>query len=247
MEWKSELYDTSQAFVSEYGKDLISLVPKKTGSILDLGCGTGDLTQKLNEFCNQVIGIDGSKEMIATARSKYPNLHFDVMDACQIPWQNEFDVIFSNAVFHWIPNQKLLLEKIIRALKENGLLICEFGASGNISQIETAYRTVLKSYQNHYENPFFFPTVEAYSHLLREAGFTIEKIYDYDRPTPLPDGKNGLRKWMLQFFSESLSVYDPDQQNHIFEDVEQLLFEKMYNGTTWTADYRRIRVVSRKA
>ena len=83
MKWDSRLYDKSQAFVSEYGNELISFIPlNKQQCILDLGCGTGDLTQKLNEISSCIIGIDSSKEMIQAAKEKYPHLNFEVMDAC---------------------------------------------------------------------------------------------------------------------------------------------------------------------
>ena len=105
---------------------------------------------------------------------------------------------------------------------------------------------VLESSSKEYKNPFYFPTVEEYSTLLQAAGFKIEKIYDYDKPTPLPDGKDGLRKWMMQFFADRLSMYDEAKQMVIFENVEKILEKKMFDGTKWTADYRRIRVVAHK-
>ncbi len=247
MKWDSRLYDKSQAFVSEYGNELISFIPlNKQQCILDLGCGTGDLTQKLSEISSCIIGIDASKEMIQAAKKKYPHLNFEVMDACHLQWKNQFDVVFSNAVFHWIADQERLLKGIYVALKNNGKLVCEFGASGNIAQIEKAYGLVLESSSKEYINPFYFPTVEEYSALLQTAGFKIEKIYDYDRPTPLPDGKDGLRKWMMQFFADRLSMYDKAKQMVIFENVEKILEKKMFDGTKWTADYRRIRVIVHK-
>ena len=247
MKWDSTLYDKSQSFVSEYGKDLLSFIlPDKQQHILDLGCGTGELTKKLSEISKCTIGIDGSKEMIEAAKAKYPDLDFKVMDACCLQWKDQFDVVFSNAVFHWITDQKQLLTGIYSALKDSGKLVCEFGASGNISRIEKAYGIAVEQYQNEYKNPFYFPTVAKYSALLQEIGFKIEKIYDYDRPTPLPDGKDGLRKWMIQFFADSLAVYDEAQQSAIFEGVENMLEKDMFDGTKWIADYRRIRAIARK-
>lgn len=243
MKWNSTLYDKSQSFVSEYGSDLISLIPKdKKQCILDLGCGTGDLTQKLSEISENVIGIDGSKDMVAAAKLKYPHIHFEEMDACNLAWKNKFDVVFSNAVFHWISDQMQLLKGIHATLKDGGMLICEFGANGNISQIESAYQSVVTSYQS----PFYFPTTKRYSTLIEEIGFDLEKAYDYDRPTPLPDGKDGLKNWMKQFFAGNLSTYNKTEQEEILENVQQMLEGKMFDGTKWIADYRRIRVVAHK-
>ncbi len=247
MKWNSTLYDKSQSFVSEYGKDLVSFISRNPKQhILDLGCGTGDLTQKLSEISSRVIGIDGSKDMIEAAKAKYPHLTFEVMDACHLKWTNQFDVVFSNAVFHWIANQKQLLNGIHTALQDGGKLVCEFGAHGNIAQIESAYISVVAPCQREYKSLFYFPTVEEYSSLLRQMGFEIESIYDYDRPTPLPDGKDGLRKWIIQFFAGDLSRYNQNEQSVIFNSVEKILEKKIFDGTKWTADYRRIRVIAHK-
>lgn len=193
MKWNSELYDNAQSFVSEYGKGLITFIPQKENQkILDLGCGTGDLTQEIAKkiSCN-VIGSDNSEEMIIKAKEKYPTLDFFVYDACKIPFESEFDVIFSNAVFHWIPDQNALHQSIYNALKENGMLVCEFGGYKNIQNISNAFGKAIAKYGDNYSSPFYFPKVENHVKVLENAGFIIDKIYDYDRPTILPKVKQG--------------------------------------------------------
>ena len=92
-------------------------------------------------------------------------------------------------------------KKIHRALKPKGKLICEFGAHGNISIIENGFRRALQEIGVDYRSKFNFPTVEDFEDLLHQNGFVIEQIYDYDRPTPLKDGAQGLHHWAIQFFS----------------------------------------------
>ena len=219
MKWNSELYDDAQAYVSEYGKGLITFIPQKDNQkILDLGCGTGDLTQEIaNIFSCNIIGSDYSKEMIVKAQEKYPTLDFSVCDACEIPFENEFDVIFSNAVFHWIPNQIALHKSIFNALKPTGMLICEFGGYQNIAKISNAFGKAIAVYGDVYKSPFYFPQVEVHAKILEESGFTIEKIYDYDRPTVLPNGDLGLRQWVCQFFSTDLNMYDEVKQEENYD------------------------------
>ncbi len=248
MKWNSSLYDNAQAFVSEYGKDLISFIPKKENQkILDLGCGTGDLMQEIaNTFYCDVVGSDYSKEMIEKAKEKYPILDFFVCDACKIPFSDEFDVVFSNAVFHWIADQKALHQSIYNALKTEGLLICEFGAYKNIENISNAFSNALAEYGDNYTSPFYFPKVEQHIDVLQHTGFKIEKIYDYDRPTVLPNGDLGLRQWVSQFFSVDLLKYDDNKQEEILLSVEHELKPSMYDGENWIADYRRLRVIACK-
>ncbi|BFH17355.1 class I SAM-dependent methyltransferase [Paenibacillus melissococcoides] len=78
-EWRPELYDSKLGFVSVHGQNVIGLLQPKAGeAVLDIGCGTGDLTARIRESGAHVVGIDKSEAMIAQARSKYPELRFIV-------------------------------------------------------------------------------------------------------------------------------------------------------------------------
>ena len=80
--WKVGLYNQKHAFVHEYGKELIQLLdPKENEHILDLGCGSGQLTNEIGKSGAQVIGMDSSFEMISDAKNRYPDLGFFIKDA----------------------------------------------------------------------------------------------------------------------------------------------------------------------
>ncbi len=197
MEWNSSLYNRKHDFVAEYGKGLLEFIPdKKEQTILDLGCGTGILTAQLNNLGSKVVGIDSSRNMIDEAKEQFGDIEFKVCDALNLPYKEEWDIIFSNAVFHWISDHDILLKNIYRALKPNGMLICEFGAKGNIATIENAFADAYQRCGYVYPQKFNFPTVEQFGELLENNGFIIDKIYDYDRPTVLKDAEQGLSNWM---------------------------------------------------
>ena len=214
-------------------------------TILDLGCGTGALTAELAELCERIVGVDGSQNMINKAREEFGDIEFKVCDALALPFEKEFDVVFSNAVFHWISDHDALLKNIHKALKPQGLLVCEFGASGNIATIENAFAKACNSLGYGYEAKFNFPTAEDFGNLLEKNGFIIDRIYDYDRPTVLKDGEQGLVNWMKQFFVSELEVMPEQVQIMIFEKVEELARETLWNGEEWIADYRRLRAIAR--
>ena len=120
-EWNAVLYDSKHDFVAEYGKGLLEFVSEnKNQSILDLGCGTGTLTVQLSNFADIVIGVDSSASMIAKAKKQYSNMQFVVCDALALPFEKRFDVVFSNAVFHWIADYDALLKQIHKVSKPNG-------------------------------------------------------------------------------------------------------------------------------
>lgn len=133
--------------MAEYGKGLLEFIPdNKEQTILDLGCGTGVLTEQLKNFGTKVIGVDSSRSMIDKAKEQFDNIEFMVCDALDLPFEKEFDVVFSNAVFHWISDHDALLSNVRKALKSDGLLVCEFGANGNIATIENAFVEVCGSF-----------------------------------------------------------------------------------------------------
>lgn len=245
MEWNSALYDKQHDFVAEYGKGLLEFVPKNDEqAILDLGCGTGVLTARLADLCNRAVGVDSSQSMIEKAKKQFNNIEFMVCDALALPFENEFDVVFSNAVFHWISDHDMLLKSIRKVLKPQGLLICEFGAKGNIAAIENAFTKACNSLGYGYEPKFNFPMAEDFGKLLENNGFVIDRIYDYDRPTVLKDGEKGLVNWMKQFYASELAAMPEKIQAMVYEKVEELTRGILWNGEEWVADYQRLRVIA---
>jgi trans-aconitate methyltransferase len=244
MEWDARLYTNCHSFVSDYGRQLLDFVDAPQGRVLDLGCGTGDLTSELAKRCARVVGIDASAAMIETARLRYPELCFLVMDALQLDGIGKFDAVFSNAVFHWIAHQDALLTGIRHALHAGGRLVCEFGAKGNIGAIQKAYTDAAASLGKDYRSPFFFPSAEEYGALLRRHGFEVLHLLEYDRPTPLSGKEEGLRQWLRQFFAEDLKKYAPKEQERLFERVETALYGSLWVNSQWVADYRRLQAVA---
>ena len=95
----------------------LDLVGKE--SILDLGCGDGRLTAQIAKLVPEgnVIGIDASEVMIKSARKlEEDNLSFELKNINKLDYQNEFEVIFSNAALHWVKNHKISLKNCFKAL-----------------------------------------------------------------------------------------------------------------------------------
>ena len=247
MKWNADSYQNNHSFVAEYGKDLLSYVNKNKGQvILDIGCGTGQLTAELAKDGADVIGIDFSAEMIEKAIKNYPDVNFHVADATDLIYENYFDTVFSNAVFHWIKNQDALLKNIYKVLRDNGVLICEFGAHNNIYSIQKTFVDVIGKFGYTYESPFFFPTEGEYRSLLERNLFKVEFMKEFDRPTPLSHREFGMRNWLIQFLAKDVDNFSEEEKEQIFLAIERKLKPDFWNGSEWVADYRRIRVIARK-
>lgn len=246
MKWDAKLYDADHGFVSDYGRSLEELVPEGAASLLDLGCGTGTLTSELARRVPRVVGVDSSVDMIDEAKAHYPELDLRVADACVLPFDHEFDVVFSNAVFHWIPDHHTLLDNVARALRPGGALICEFGAHGNIAAIETATAEALGRHGFEHTQRFHFPTETEFESNLCQSGFTNISVISYDRPTPLSNGWQGLGHWMRQFFALDFEPLTQDERRMIVDEVENALAERLWDEgqNRWVADYRRLRATA---
>ncbi|KRM97112.1 methyltransferase domain protein [Liquorilactobacillus aquaticus DSM 21051] len=244
MEWNADDYDHKHDFVFKYGEKLLDYLPSEANKVLDIGCGTGELTAQIAARGYEVKGIDQSENMVQKAQLNFPNLDFVQGDILKMSLAKEsFDTVFSNAVFHWINDQPKLVERIHTMLKPGGLLICEFGAKGNIDAISTAFSIELNLLGKTYQSPFYFPSVSEYTALLKQNNFEIITAYEYARPTTLKDGYSGLRNWVKQFFATDLAKLD--NSDTVLEHLEDNLKDKLWKEDHWEADYRRIRVVAK--
>lgn len=247
MEWDAKKYNTTHDFVFKYGAGLLELVPKEPKKVLDIGCGTGALTSQIADLGHEVTGIDQSVNMIDQAKKSYPNLNFLQEDILNPSDQiGLYDVAFSNAVFHWIPDQDLLLKNIHRHLNTNGQLICEFGAVGNVQAIRGAFGRELKALNIPFEEPFCFTSIADYQLLLEKNHFEVVEILEYERPTPLKGGWSGLREWMEQFYATELGELSEEQKEQVLKNLERALKSSLWKFDHWEADYRRLRITAYK-
>lgn len=247
--WDANLYDYKHSFVSHLATDLINLLSPKTGErILDLGCGTGYLTDKIASYGANVIGIDSAATMIKQARKSYPNVQFEVLDTTKLPFTEEFEVIFSNAALHWITEPEKVVAAIWKALKPGGRFVAEFGGKGNIKAIISAVDNALQAfgYQPIASSFWYFPSIGEYGTLLEKQGLQLVSATLFERSTPLEDGEHGMQNWLKMFANSFFQAIPESQQKSITTEIEKQLRPKLYQNSTWFADYKRIRVVAIK-
>src|SRR3954470_4506043 len=110
--WDPSLSQSHPSFACRLGKGPLELLAPKPGErVLDLGCGTGQLTAEIADSGAEVLGIDRSPEMIAQARRNFPGLRFKVGDARTFAVDQPFEAVFSNAVLHWVKPAAAAVER----------------------------------------------------------------------------------------------------------------------------------------
>lgn len=242
--WNAEKYGENFKFVHQYGNDVMSLIDfEDISSVLDLGCGNGALIKSFTDRGLKTIGIDGSAEMIAAAKLHCPDGEFFCDDACDFSLKNYVDVVFSNAVFHWIDKNKQqdMMKCVCNALRNGGQFVFEMGGFGNTQLIHQALRTSFAEYGYNYEMNFYFPTISEYSSMLEKNGFLVKYAALFERPTVLK-GENGMSDWLEMFTKNSfLNVSEQDSKAVIKRAVELLKNDLLKDGI-WYADYVRLRM-----
>jgi trans-aconitate 2-methyltransferase len=126
--WNPAQYDKFKREREQPFLDLMTMVRPAAGMrVIDLGCGTGALTRQLHARleARQTTGLDRSPRMLADAQaSALPSgLTFEVGDIGTFTADEEYDLIFSNAAFHWIEDHDRLIATLVAALKPGGQLL----------------------------------------------------------------------------------------------------------------------------
>jgi trans-aconitate 2-methyltransferase len=131
--WNPDQYERFHDERSRPFRDLLALVrPRRAMRVVDLGCGTGELTEQMHRTlgARETVGVDSSDAMLARARTRAADgLRFERGDIGEFAPGPRFDLVFSNAALHWLPDHAALLRRLVGALREDGQLAVQVPAN----------------------------------------------------------------------------------------------------------------------
>lgn len=152
-------------------------------NILDIGCGDGTLTRKVDKMYGEsyVIGIDSSKEQIKNASDKYENIDFYNMSFPSSTFkENKFDLIISNCSMHWIDEQKESYEELNRIISDDGIIVIHQGHKGCYSEMKRLAKDILveMGYDevSDWEYPIDYHTKSSIKEIIESCNLSLEFI-----------------------------------------------------------------------
>ena len=245
--WDPAAYGEHGAFVHGLAGGVLEWLAAQPGErILDLGCGDGQLTQKIAAAGASVVGIDASPAMVEAACSR--GIAAELGNAEDLPYgESSFDAVFSNAALHWVRGQDAMMREVHRVLKPGGRFVAEMGGHGNIAAIRVAFAAIIErnGLGDREGDENFYPTPAEYTDRLERQGFTVERMALIPRPTPLEKG--GMSGWLRTFRRGALESLPEETREKIVDETVALLAPVFRDSTgNWTADYVRLRFVARR-
>jgi trans-aconitate 2-methyltransferase len=181
-------------------EDLLALVIKRDGmSVVDLGCGTGELTRRLADALpgSEVVGIDSSSEMLERAGEQARDgLHFEQNEIENV--EGEWDLVFSHAAIQWVDNHRSLIPRLLSLVRPGGQLAVQLPSNhGHATHtlireiaVEEPYRSALDGWNR--QSPVL--SVSEYAELLHENGAKAITVFEKVYPCLL-ESSDALAQW----------------------------------------------------
>jgi trans-aconitate methyltransferase len=250
--WDAAAYDEEFGFVTSYGDDVLALLSPQPGErVLDLGCGTGKHAEQIARAGSIVVGVDADETMLAKARADHPGVAFVAADAtafsmADLLTDRPFDACFSNAALHWMQPQDAALRNVRSVLVPAGRFVAEMGGAGNIAALDASLHAALRDVRVP-DVPIvdnYFPTIGEQAGRLEAAGFRVEYMAWFRRPTPL-DAETTAADWTRHFRAPTWTAVPASQHDQLAEAVNRHAMDRgLLTSTGWIADYCRLRFVA---
>jgi len=253
MSWQPTQYERFKRERAQPFHDLAALIHPSPGlRVVDLGCGTGALTRELHDslVARETLGIDNSAEMLEGSEAiATPSLHFERRDIETFVAGQPFDLVFSNAALHWLPDHPSVFRRLLTLLAPGGQLAVQMPANESHLSHRTAaevaaeepFRSELAGYQR--QSEVLLP--EEYAELLYELGLREQhvelRIYGHE----LADGSEVVEWVKGSLLTDYAARLSSDAYGRFVERYRQRLAQAIGEKRPYFYTYRRLLIWAR--
>jgi trans-aconitate 2-methyltransferase len=198
--------------------DLLARVPDfPARTIVDLGAGVGNVTKLLKERWPEadVTGVEGSAEMVAAGRKAAPNVEWQLGDLAAWQPRKRYDLVYSNAALHWLPDHATLFPAVLENLAPGGFLAVQmprnFTAPSHLLIAETALNGPWRSKVEHLVTPPPVHAPQFYHDVLAPHAAAVD-IWETEYLQVL-EGENPVKEWTKgTWLTRYLDVLDGNEK-----------------------------------
>ncbi|HEX7707540.1 MAG TPA: methyltransferase domain-containing protein [Thermoanaerobaculia bacterium] len=240
--WSPEQYERFRDERQQPFADLTALIEKRPRMrVVDLGCGTGELTRELHQMLDalETVGIDDSETMLLKAGSFGGEmLRFEKNSIEAFITDEPYDLIFSNAALHWVPDHEQLLVRLANFLGINGQIAIQMPANddhpSHIVAAEVAAGFGIQP------RPAHVLPVERYASLLHRLGTKRQhvrlQVYGHLLPTP-DDVTEWVRGALLTHYE---SLLEPERFAEFLTAYRERLAAVLGTERPYFYTYKRV-------
>lgn len=255
-EWNSQAYHQVSNPQFEMGLKVLERVHVRGDErIMDAGCGSGRLTKKLLDRLphGTAVGVDLSQNMLDQAAEHLKpyggRVTFVRADFANLPFNSEFDGIFSTAAFHWIKDHEALFRSLARSLKPGGWLVAQCGGGPNIRDVHSRCQNLMDSprwasYFRTFESPWLYADAEITADRLRRTGFIDVKTWIEPSPVRFNSAAEYKAFMVPVILRPYLSLLPTEELKNQFADD---LINEAVKDPVFHLDYWRLNLSGRKA
>ena len=240
--WNPEQYEKFKDERKQPFRDLLSLLEHRPRMrVVDLGCGTGELTRELHEHihADETLGIDSSETMLLKSAGFGTDvLRFERGDIEAFVTDRPFDLIFSNAALHWVPDHEALFRRLTSFLTPHGQLAVQMPANEDHPSHAIAAEVAFTMGEQPRRSDVL-PIVR-YANLLHKLGFTRQhvrmQVYGH-----LLDSTESVIEWVRgTLLTDYEKRYGPEKFAQFMKRYRERLLDTLEDERPYFYTYKRI-------
>jgi SAM-dependent methyltransferase len=259
-DWDAPRYHRVSEPQFDWGQRVIARLKPVAGErILDLGCGTGRLTQEIRRAAlggpARVVGLDRSGSMLAVARAALPHVEDAApvplvqADGAALPFRSAFDAVFSAATLHWIHDHRAVFASVAVALHDGGRFVAQCGGRGNLQRMleHTAQLQASEPYRDYFSgwrDPWNFAGADETAARLGAAGLRNGEAWLEEAPVHLETAEKYGDFVSCVCIRHHLERLPLQLRDRFTQDLTALAAR---DPQPYTLDYRRLNIGARKA